>query len=87
MGNSQKTKIMKITYDTDVDLLYIRFDTRKQKVTNQTVNDNIIFDMGKNGSLVGIEILDASKIVNLEQLFPVVKEPAYGIQTEKNQVA
>ena len=78
---------MKITYDTDVDLLYIRFDTRKQKVTNQIVNDNIVLDIGEKGNLVGIEILDASEMVNLGQLFPIVKEPISKMQLKKEQVA
>lgn len=57
---------MKITYDTEVDLLYIRFESQKQPVTNELVNDNITLDINKSGRLVGIEIMDASKTVNLE---------------------
>jgi len=62
---------MKITYDTENDLLYLRFDNKTQDVTNTVINDNIIFDIGKDKKIVGIEILDASEIINLESLFPV----------------
>lgn len=78
---------MKITYDTDVNLLYIRFDAKKQNVTNQTINDNSILDIGKKGNLFGIEILDASEMINLEELFPVVKESISISKDSINEVA
>ncbi len=65
---------MKITYDTSNDLLYIRFDTKEYSVTNITVNENIILDMNEKNKLVGIGILDASEIIALEQLFPIIKQ-------------
>jgi uncharacterized protein YuzE len=40
-------------------------------VTNIQVTDDIILDIGENDKIVGIEILDASKHVNLEKLMPV----------------
>ncbi len=66
---------MKITYDTANDLLYIRFDSKEQTVTNHTVNDNIILDINSENKLVGIEILDASEMIALDQLFPIIKNP------------
>ena len=65
---------MKISYDTEVDLLYIRFDTEKQKVNTKIINDNIILDLSMDGKLVGIEIIEASQLIKLEQLFPIHKE-------------
>jgi len=59
---------MKITYDTANDLLYIRFDSKEQTVTNHTVNDNIILDINSENKLVGIEILDASEMIALDQI-------------------
>ena len=70
----QKNNEMKITYQNDFDLLYIRFDEQQQTVTNQIVNDNIVLDIGADGKIVGIEFTDASNTVNIEQLFPVVSE-------------
>jgi uncharacterized protein YuzE len=40
-------------------------------VINIPVTDDIIFDIGADDKIVGIEILDASKHVNLETLLPV----------------
>ena len=62
---------MKITYHEKSDLLYIRLDERPQQVTNQEIGDAVVLDLGENDRIVGIEILDASKRLPLDQLFPV----------------
>lgn len=62
---------MQITYYSKFDLLYLRLDPEKQRVTNMQVTDDIVFDMGEGDKIVGIEILDASKHVNLQNLIPV----------------
>jgi len=50
---------MKITYDSEVDALYIRF--HHAQVTSEHVAEGIAFDYDADGHLAGIEILDASK--------------------------
>lgn len=62
---------MKITYNDKTDLLYIRLDDRKQDVLNRRITEDIVLDMGEGDRIVGIEILDASKHVTLDKLFPV----------------
>ena len=62
---------MKIYYDDKTDLLYIRFDQRKQPVINKRVTEDIVLDIGDEDKIVGIEVLDASKHINLEALLPV----------------
>ena len=62
---------MKIYYDDKTDLLYIRLDEGKQEVVNKRVTEDIVLDIGGEDRIVGIEILDASKHVNLETLLPV----------------
>ena len=62
---------MNIHYDDKTDLLYIRFDGRKQEVVNKRVSDNIVLDIGKGEKVVGIEILDASKCVDLQKILPI----------------
>ena len=61
---------MKIYYDDGTDLLYLRFDEREQQVQNRKIVDDIVLDIGENGKIVGIEILDASRHVNLQGLLP-----------------
>ena len=56
---------MNILYNDKTDLLYIRLDERKQEVLNKRISEDIVLDIGKDERLIGIEILDASKHVNL----------------------
>lgn len=48
---------MRITYDREVDALYIRFI--ETTVTTQHVAEGIAVDYAADGRLAGIEILDA----------------------------
>lgn len=50
---------MKITYDGEVDALYIRF--LDATVTTQHVAEGIAVDYDANGCIAGIEILDARR--------------------------
>lgn len=59
-----------IKYNVATDLLYIRLDDKAQSVINQRLSEDIVLDIGKHDKIVGIEILDASKHINLEQLLP-----------------
>jgi len=62
---------MNILYNDKTDLLYIRLDDRKQTVFNKRVSDDIVLDIGEDDKIIGIEILDASKHLCLERLFPI----------------
>jgi uncharacterized protein YuzE len=62
---------MNIVYNDKTDLLYIRFDDRKQDVINKRVSEDIVLDVGENEKIIGIEILEASKHVALDRLLPV----------------
>jgi uncharacterized protein YuzE len=62
---------VKISYDDRTDLLYLRFDERKQEVENKRVTDDVVLDIGAGGKIIGIEILDASLHLDLDRLLPV----------------
>ncbi len=51
---------MKVRYDKEVDVLYISFSKNKIKESDED-KPGIIIDYDKKGSIVGIEILDASR--------------------------
>jgi uncharacterized protein YuzE len=72
MGNGRDK--MQIVYDAKTDLLYLRLDDQKQDVINKRISEGIVIDLGKGDRIVGIEILDASKHLNLEKLLPVKYE-------------
>jgi len=62
---------MQIMYDAKTDLLYFRLDSQKQQVVNKRVSEDIVLDIGSGDKIVGIEILDASKHLDLESLLPL----------------
>lgn len=64
---------MEILYNSKTDLLYLRIDDddRKQSVINKRITEDIVLDIGEDEKIIGIEILDASKHLNLDKLLPV----------------
>ena len=66
-----RNDIMYITYDNKTEVLYIRFDDKKQEVVNRRISENIVLDIGADDKVIGIEILDAPKHVNLEKVLPI----------------
>lgn len=63
--------IMTIHYDSKTDLLYLRIESSEQEVVNKRVSDEIVLDIGENEKIIGIEIMDASKNINLDKLMPI----------------
>ncbi|HZQ05544.1 MAG TPA: DUF2283 domain-containing protein [Anaerolineae bacterium] len=62
---------MQIFYDSKKDLVYMRLDNQPQQVINRRVSEDIVLDVGEGERIIGIEILDASKHLNLEELLPI----------------
>ena len=62
---------MTIHYDSKTDLLYLRIEPAIQDVINRRVTEDIVLDIGKDNKIIGIEIMDASKHVNLDKLMPI----------------
>lgn len=58
---------MKITYDPDVDALYIRF--HETTVTTKHLGEGLAADYDTDGHLAGIEILDAVKRLGDKDVF------------------
>ena len=65
---------MKIHYNDKTDLLYISFNDNVQETVNRRVSEVIVLDIGDKNKIIGIEILDASKHIDLEKLLPVKYE-------------
>ena len=61
---------MKITYDREVDALYIRF--KETTVTTKHLTEGIAADYDADGLLAGLEILDAMKRLGDPQVFKQV---------------
>ena len=57
---------MKISYDPEADAVYIRLVEGKYEYRNLQLNENVILNIGPRELLVGIEVLDASKVLGLK---------------------
>lgn len=64
---------MKIKYDREADAAYISFKTGPVQVTTMRLTEDIAVDFGPGEEIVGIEILDASKHLELSPKHPEVK--------------
>lgn len=61
---------MRVTYDSEVDVLYIRFI--EATVTTKHVAEGIAVDYDTEGRIAGIEILDALKRFGSKDVFKKV---------------
>ncbi len=61
---------MRITYDQNVDALYIRF--KEATVTTKHLGEGIAADFDADGRLAGIEVLDAVKRLGDPSVFKKV---------------
>jgi uncharacterized protein YuzE len=61
---------MKITYDPEVDALYIRF--KETTVTTKHLAEGIAADYDSDGRLAGLEVLDALKLLGDPSVFKQV---------------
>jgi len=62
---------MQVHYNDKTDLLYVRFDDDPQDVLSRDVAAGVTLDIGRNERIVGIEILDAYRRVDLRQVLPI----------------
>ncbi len=60
-----------MAHDHKTDLLYIRLDSSRKNLTNKRISEDVVLDIGKVEKIVGIEIFNASRHVNLESLLPI----------------
>ena len=59
---------MKISYDPEVDAMYIRLVDGDIECRTLRLNNEIALNIGPNEILVGIEILDAKQVIGKGEL-------------------
>ena len=57
---------MKLNYYKDTDSLYINLSSNKS-VDSQEISEGVVLDYDIDGKIVGIDIDQASKVVNISQ--------------------
>lgn len=65
---------MRISYDAEIDALYIRLIEGQQECRTLRLNDEIALNIGPAETLVGIEVLDARQVLGQGQLPSLVVE-------------
>jgi uncharacterized protein YuzE len=65
---------MKISYDSEVDALYIRLIEGKHQCRTLQLTEEIALNIGENELLVGIEVLDATQVLGTGSVPNVVLE-------------
>lgn len=69
---------MKITYDKEIDAMYIRLIDGRHECRTVRLNEDIALNIGDGEQLVGIEILDAAKILGKGKKPKIVLENVLG---------
>jgi uncharacterized protein YuzE len=59
---------MKISYDPEVDAMYIQLVEGEQECRTVRLSDEVALDFGDDEKLVGIEILDAKQLIGKGKL-------------------
>jgi uncharacterized protein YuzE len=67
--------VVSVEYDSKADAMYIWLRRAKYDISEELA-ENVILDLDKNGHIIGIEVLDASKNLGKELVTKI-------LQTEK----
>jgi len=65
---------MKISYDSEIDALYIRLVEGNHECRTLRLSDDIALNIGANEVLIGVEILDAKETLGAGHLPQIVLE-------------
>jgi uncharacterized protein YuzE len=65
---------MKLTYDPSANIAYIYLRKKKAKVTTVRVSDELNVDMAADGSIYGIELLNANEQLSADHRKAIVVE-------------
>ena len=75
---------MRISYDPEIDALYIRLLEGKHECRTVRLNEEVALNIGADEKLVGIEILDAKEVLGSGQVPAIVLE---GLATSTTTLA
>ena len=59
---------MRFTYDPRYNIAYIRFEEKCTEVETIRISDELVVDMAPNGTIYGIELLNANEQLRREDM-------------------
>jgi uncharacterized protein YuzE len=65
---------MKISYDPEIDALYIRLPEGKHECRSVRLSEDVALNIGAGEKLVGIEILDAKSVLGSDKTPAILLE-------------
>jgi uncharacterized protein YuzE len=65
---------MHLTYDPEFNIAYIRFRTKRARVTTVPVSDELNVDIGPDGRVYGIELLNANQQLGSQRVKKFIVE-------------
>jgi uncharacterized protein YuzE len=73
---------MKVYYDKEVDALYMKLGNKRPEGTIE-ISEGVNLDTTTDGKIVGIEVLDASKRIDIKTILSYTLELDKKILTQK----
>ncbi len=74
---------MKFTYDPRYNIAYIRFQEKRSEVETIRLSDELVVDMAPDGTVYGIELLNANEQLRREDMGEIIViNEATGERTE-----
>ena len=64
---------MKVIYNQETDVLYIQLKTEPVVESDEDKSGEMIIDYAENGSIIGIEVLNASAKLSLTKKFDTIE--------------
>jgi uncharacterized protein YuzE len=78
---------MRLTYDPQFNIAYIRLRSKRVKVTTIAVSDELNVDIGPDGRVYGIEFLNANEQLVGERVKRLIVENSRSGQSEEVRLA
>ena len=78
---------MRLTYDPDFNIAYIRLRRKRAKVNTIAVSDELNVDVGPDGRIYGIEFLNANQQLAGERVKKLIVENSRSGQSSEVRLA
>ncbi len=66
VAQAKATEAMKLTYDPRHNIAYLRFQEKRTEVEAIRLSDELVVDMAPDGTVYGIELLNANEQLRRE---------------------